>query len=90
MTASLQGKLSVERMCALAEVSRAGFYRCVRAEQPEAEEIAVRAAIQEVAIEHHRNYGYRRIAAELRIHDKPGKKESRGHCHIEDREQMGC
>ena len=67
MTASLQGKLSVERMCTLAEVSRAGFYRCLRAEQPEAEEVAVRAAIQAIAIEHHRNYGYRRIAAELRI-----------------------
>ena len=27
MMPSLQGKLSVERMCMLAEVSRAGFYR---------------------------------------------------------------
>ena len=26
-----------------------------------AEEIAVRAAIQEIAVEHHRQYGYRRI-----------------------------
>jgi transposase InsO family protein len=28
--------------------------------------VAVRAAIQEIAVEHHRNYGYRRITAELR------------------------
>jgi putative transposase len=66
MTASLQGRLSVERMCTLAEVSRAGFYRWLRGEQPGAEEVAVRAAIQEIATEHRRNYGYRRIAAELR------------------------
>lgn len=63
---SLQGKLSVERMCALAQVSRAGFYRWLRRKQPGVEETAVRAVIQEVAVEHHRRYGYRRITAELR------------------------
>ena len=63
---SLQGKLSVERMCALAQVSRAGFYRWLRRKQPGMEETLVRAAIQEVAVEHHRRYGYRRITAELR------------------------
>jgi putative transposase len=63
---SLQGKLSVERMCMLAQVSRAGFYRWLRKRQPGIEETAVRAAIQEVAVEHHRRYGYRRITAELR------------------------
>lgn len=66
MIFSLQGSLCVERMCILAEVSRAGFYRWLKGEQPRAEEVTVRAAIQEIAIEHHRNYGYRRIAAELR------------------------
>jgi transposase InsO family protein len=64
--ASLQGRLSVERMCMLAEVSRAGFYKWLRGEQPRVEEVGVQAAIQEIAIEHHRNYGYRRITAELR------------------------
>ncbi len=34
--------------------------------EPAAEEIAVRAAIQEIASEHRRHYGYRRITAELR------------------------
>ena len=63
---SLQGKLSVERMCMLAEVSRAGFYRSLHKRQPRVEETVVRAAIQEVAVEHHRRYGYRRITAALR------------------------
>ena len=62
---SLQGKLSVERMCALTQVSRAGFYRWLGRKQPGVEETAVRAAIQEVAVEHNRRYGYRRITAEL-------------------------
>ena len=43
-------------------VSIDGFRR----KQPGVEETAVRAAIQEVAVEHHRRYGYRRITAELR------------------------
>src|SRR3954447_14283018 len=63
---SLQDKLTVERMCMLAEVSRAGFYRWLEKKEPAAEEVAVRAAIQEIAVEHHRHYGYRRITAELR------------------------
>jgi transposase InsO family protein len=66
MMPSLQGKLSVEQMCRLAQVSRTGFYRWLQEKEPAAEEIAVRAAIQEVATEHHRHYGYRRITAELR------------------------
>ena len=63
---SLQGKLSVERMCMLAEVSRAGFYRSLHKRQPRVEETVVRAAIQEVAVDHRRRYGYRRITAALR------------------------
>ncbi len=55
MMPSVQGKLSVERMCMLAEVSRAGFYRWLEKKSPAAEEIAVRAAIQEIAVEHHRH-----------------------------------
>ena len=43
-----------------------GFYRWLRRKQPGVEETAVRAAIQEIAVEHHRHYGYRRITAELR------------------------
>jgi transposase InsO family protein len=66
MMPSVQGKLTVERMCMLAEVSRPGFYRWLQKKEPATEEIAVRAAIQELAVEHHRHYGYRRITAALR------------------------
>src|SRR6185312_12264496 len=63
---SQQGSLSVERMCFLAGVSRAGFYRSMRAREPVEEEMEVRSAIQRIALEHHRRYGHRRIGAELR------------------------
>lgn len=63
---SRQGSLSIERMCDLAQVSRAGFYRSLQADQPVAEDMAVRSAIQEIAVAHRRRYGYRRITAELR------------------------
>jgi len=62
----MQGNLSVERMCWLAQVSRAGFYRSLAEQRPAEEEMEVRSAIQQVALEHRRRYGYRRIAAELR------------------------
>ena len=58
--------MSIERMCHLAQVSRAGFYRSLRADQPVEEEMAVRTAIQGIAVAHRRRYGYRRITAELR------------------------
>jgi putative transposase len=60
-----QGELTVERMCVLAGVSRAGYYRRWQASAPRQEETAVRDAIQRVALEN-RYYGYRRIAQELR------------------------
>ena len=44
----LQGGLSVERMCKLAEVSRAGFYRYLRQGWEGEEEVALRSAVQEV------------------------------------------
>jgi transposase InsO family protein len=58
--------LTVQQMCWLAEVSRAGYYRNLQQQYPVEEEIQVRAAIQEIAVSHQRRYGYRRIAAELR------------------------
>jgi transposase InsO family protein len=57
--------LTVERMCALAVVSRAGYYRHWQASAPRQEEMGVRDAIQRVALVN-RRYGYRRIAAQLR------------------------
>jgi putative transposase len=63
---SLQGSLSIERMCELVRVSRASFYRSFREQHPVEEEREVRSAIQQIAVEHRRRYGYRRISAELR------------------------
>ena len=62
----LQGSLSVERMCLLGQVSRAGFYRYLQARAPVEEGMTVRSAIQEIALQHRLRYGYRRVAAELR------------------------
>jgi putative transposase len=62
----LQGSLRVERMCELAPVSRAGFYRWLQEPPSVEEEMEVRSLIQQIAIEHRRRYGYRRISAELR------------------------
>src|SRR5437588_5027430 len=62
----LQGSLGIERMCRLTGISRAGFYRSLQQQMPVEEDMAVRSAIQQIAVEHRRRYGYRRIAAELR------------------------
>lgn len=62
----LQGSLSIERLCQLAAVSRRGFYRSLQERRPAEEEMEVRSAIQQIAVEHRRRYGYRRITAELR------------------------
>ena len=63
---SLQGSLCIERMCQLAQVSRAGFYRWLQEQQPVQEEMEVRSAIQQIVLQHRRRYGYRRVTAELR------------------------
>ena len=61
----LQGSLGIERMCLLAGVSRAGFYRHLRIQDPWDEEMGIRSEIQKIVLEHHGRYGYRRVAAEL-------------------------
>jgi hypothetical protein len=66
---SVQGGLSVERMCRLADVSRAGLYRSFEAGTRSEDEVELRSVIQEIVLEHHQRYGYRRVAAELR---RPG------------------
>ena len=63
---SLQGSLTIERMCQLAGVSKGGFYRYLRSRDLHEEEICVRSAIQGVAFRHDGHYGYRRITVELR------------------------
>jgi len=67
----LQGSLSIERMCELARVSRASFYRSLQEQRPAEEETEVRSAMQQIALEHRRRYGYRRICAELRRRGMP-------------------
>jgi len=62
----VQGSLSVERMCGVAAVSRAGFYRWLEPSMPVEEEMEVRSAVQAVALEHRGRYGYRRVTRELR------------------------
>ena len=62
----VQGALSIEQMCRLSGVSRAGFYRSLQEQMPVEEDMEVRSMIQQIAVEHRRRYGYRRIAAELR------------------------
>ena len=62
----MQGNLSIERMCQLGQVSRAGFYRSLIEQAPLEEDMEVRSAIQRIALEHRRRYGSRRIAQTLR------------------------
>jgi transposase InsO family protein len=62
---SLQGSLSIERMCQMVPVSRRGFYRSLQEQQPAEEEMEVRDSIQQIVLEHRRRCGYRRITAEL-------------------------
>jgi hypothetical protein len=43
----MQGNLSIERMCQLASVSRAGFYRSLQEQEPVEEDMEVRSTIQQ-------------------------------------------
>jgi len=60
-----QGGLSIERMCALAGVSRASCYRHWRRVAPGREQIELRDVLQRLAVGH-RHYGDRRLTALLR------------------------
>ena len=63
-----QGCPSIDHLCALAKVSRAGFYRFGEVRRPERAEADLRDKIQTIALKN-RFYGYRRIGQELwRLH----------------------
>jgi hypothetical protein len=47
----LQGSMSIERMCQLAAVSRAGFYRFLQERTPVDEDMELRSAIQQIVLE---------------------------------------
>ena len=60
-----QGAATIQRLCLLAGVSRAGFYRHFEASAPARADADLRDAIQRISLRY-RHYGYRRITAELR------------------------
>ena len=60
-----QGEPTIARLCALAGVSRAGYYRHWAASAPRQEETWVRDAVQRVALANEK-YGYRRVAWQMR------------------------
>ena len=68
MTVS-QGSQRIERLCRLAAVSRAGYYRCWQQSAPRAHDTALRWAIQRIALANGRKLGYRYIVPELRRQD---------------------
>ena len=59
------GGLTIRQMCETAAVSRASYYRNWRKREPKEEELALRDAIQRVALKD-RHCGYRRIAVGLK------------------------
>ena len=58
--------LSIESMCRLGQVSRAGFYRHWKEREPRSEELELRGRMQQIVLAHRRNYGYRRVTRELK------------------------
>jgi len=65
MKALPQGDTSISRMCSLASLSRASYYRHWRRSAPKEEETHLRDALQRVALANRFN-GYRRNTIELR------------------------
>jgi len=62
---SRQGTLTVERMCQLAQVSRAGFYRFLQPHPTVEEDMTVRSLIQQIVVENRRRYGCWRVKEDL-------------------------
>jgi putative transposase len=65
VTASVPQGLTLEELCGLVRVSRAGYYRHWQASAPRQEATGLVDAIQRLALANP-HYGYRRITAELR------------------------
>ena len=61
-----QAHRTIESLCRIAGVSRAGFYRHWQEHEPRVEETEVRAQVQQIVLAHRGNYGYRRVSWELR------------------------
>jgi transposase InsO family protein len=69
-----QGGLGIERMCWLAGVGRAGYYRQWQASAPGEEETELRDAVQRAVLAN-RRYGHRRVTAELKRSGWPVNKK---------------
>jgi putative transposase len=69
-----QGGFAIDRLCALAGVSRAGYYRQWQASAPRAEETELRDAVQRVVLGN-RKYGHRRVTMALRRRGWPVNKK---------------
>jgi transposase InsO family protein len=65
---------AVERMCQLAGVSRASYYRHWAASAPEVEETELRDLVQRLALAH-RFYGYRRVTELVRREGWPANRK---------------
>jgi transposase InsO family protein len=61
----LQGSPSIERLCRLGGVARAGFYRHLQEQAPERADADLSDAIHRIVLGN-KLYGYRRVSAELR------------------------
>ena len=61
----MQGSLSIEHMCRLAGVSRAGFYRSLEKRYGVEQDMEMRSQIQQIVLRNRRRYGYRRVHGEL-------------------------
>ena len=64
-----QGTQRIEKLCRLAGVSRAGYYRFWQTKAAREHDTAVRSAIQRVALANGRHRGYRYITHQLRRED---------------------
>ena len=62
---SVQGHLSIERMCWLAGVSRAGFYRGLEQSYGVQQDMELRSEMQRIVLQNRHRYGYRRVRIEL-------------------------
>jgi putative transposase len=71
---ALQGKAAIERLCRLAGVNRASYYRGLEAAHPERADTELRGRIQAIAVPK-RRYGYRRVAAELKRQGFPANRK---------------
>jgi putative transposase len=61
----MQGGLTIRELCESGQVSRASYYRSWKRRQPTEENVALRDAIQRLALKD-RHYGYRRIGRLLK------------------------